>query len=123
MNSNKLTKEMLLDIWKSKNYFYEAPKESKIFTLSFNSNGSIGSLWYVDTSTDKTYPIAEGAIEFINNNDDTYVLTINSNAPTGIISTIIKIRLYMPSENKPSFKAEIPDFGEITFVRLRPEKK
>lgn len=122
MNSNKLTKEMLLDIWKSENYFYDNVNDSVIFTLCLSSDASIASLTYL-TETNESYIIAEGKLNFTDNNDDSYILKITTSSKTGIHDETINIRMYMPAENKPSFIADIPNFGEITFIRLRPKNK
>ena len=106
----RLTLKKLLSIWKSESSF----DENIVFTLSFKSDMSIGALWYVDLIKQEPITIVEDLVEFTDNQDDTYILTIGS--------TIIKIRLYMPHETKPSFIAYIPEFGEITLNRVRGEK-
>ncbi len=122
MNSNKLTKEMLLNIWKSENFFYSSVENSNIFTLFLSSDANIASLSY-STETTESYIIAEGKFNFTDNNDDSYTLIITTNSRTGIKVETINIRMYIPAENKPSFIADITNFGKITFIRLRPESK
>ena len=106
LNMKIITNEDLLSIWKSVNMYKQ--KELDI-TLFLKSSGDAGTLWYIDSDTNKTIIVAEGDISI--SNFDIYYLTIGDKR--------LIIRPEMNEDFMTSFELEVPNFGFVLFVRTR----